>query len=238
MAARRKQSIHANIMAAPYIPTRDAEFSDWLDNFSTLLTASPATYGLVSGDATAVSAKNAAFQAAYSAAINPVTRTAVTIAVKDAARADAEEVVRPYAVSISLNSGVDVGDKAAIGVTVRSTTPTPIPPPTTTPAMALRQATPLEILIGYSDTSLPAGKAKPFGAIGIEVWQSVGVVAAVDPAQCNYVGTFTKSPLRLAYISADRGKVVTLFARWVTKSGSGGRAFTGPWSASLVTNVI
>jgi hypothetical protein len=225
-------------MATQYIPSRDADYATWSDNFSTLLTASPTTYGLIAGDATAVAAVNTAFQTAYVIAVNPATRTSVTIATKDAARAASEAVIRPYAVSISLNSGVDVGDKAAIGVTIRSTTPTPIPPPLTVPGLTLRLATPLQLTLGYVDTSLPDGKAKPFGAVGIEIWQSVGTVAATDPAQCSYVATFTKSPLKLDFTSLDRGKVVTLFGRWITRSGSNGRAFVGPWSASLVTNVI
>jgi hypothetical protein len=225
-------------MYTPYIPPRDADFSNWLLNFSTLLTAAPATYGLVAGDATAVAAQNTAFQAAYTAAINPATRTPVNIATKDAARADAEAVVRPYAVSISLNAGVDVGDKAAIGVTVRNTTPSPIPPPTTVPSLVLRSQTPLNILLGYTDASLPAGKAKPFGAIAIELWQSIGTTAAVDPDQTRFVGTYTKSPFTHAFLAADRGKVATFFARWVTRSGPAGRASVGPWSASLVTSVV
>ena len=45
-----------------YIPAKDALFATWLENFSTLLTAAPATYGLTAPDATAVDAVNTAFR--------------------------------------------------------------------------------------------------------------------------------------------------------------------------------
>ena len=50
---------------APYIPVKDADLANWLDNFSALITASPATYGLVAGDAVAIAAQVAAWDAAY-----------------------------------------------------------------------------------------------------------------------------------------------------------------------------
>ena len=36
---------------ASYIPSRDAELGQWWTNFSTLISGSPGTYGLVAGDA-------------------------------------------------------------------------------------------------------------------------------------------------------------------------------------------
>ena len=40
-------------MAGSYLPTREPELRDWVVNFSNLITAAPATYGLVAADATA-----------------------------------------------------------------------------------------------------------------------------------------------------------------------------------------
>ena len=44
----------------PYIPARNANLIAWAANFSTLITASPGTYGLLAGDATAIAAQNTA----------------------------------------------------------------------------------------------------------------------------------------------------------------------------------
>ena len=78
---------------APYIPAKDALFAAWLLNFSTLLTASPVTYGLTAPDAVTVAGVNGTFQAAYATATNPATRTSGAVAATDVARLDAEAIV-------------------------------------------------------------------------------------------------------------------------------------------------
>lgn len=225
-------------MATNYIPTSNADFANWLANFSTLLTASPTTYGLVTGDATAVAAQNTAFQSAYTAATDPTTRTSPTVAAMQTKRTQAEAVVRPLAVRISLNAGVTDLNKTAIGVTVRKTVPTPVPPPTTTPALSLQSGTHLNHQLRYYDTSTPTAKAKPVGSTGIEIWRNIGTTAATDPAQCSYYQTWTKSPNISTFLAGDVGKICTYYSRWVTRGGPGGTAQTGPWSASLVLAIM
>lgn len=224
--------------AAPYIPAKDADFDTWLNNFSTLLTAAPITYGLTAPDAVIVAAQYTAWHPAYLAAIDPSTRTPVTVAAKDSARVTAEQIVRPYAQQIAKNAAVAPGDKVAIGVNLPNTTPVPIPPPLTFPQMSLRSAEPFVHILQWQDSGLGTGKAKPFGAIGCELWRSVGTVPATDPAQASYYATFTKSPLRSTFDAAQVGKICTYFARWVTRSGAGGVAYTGPWSAPLTATVM
>lgn len=225
-------------MQTPYIPPPDADFNNWVNNFSTLLTAAPTTYGLVAGDATAVAAVVATWNTAYPAATNPATRTSVTVADKDAARLAAVNLIRPLAVSISLNGGVANMDKTAIGVTVRTTTPTPVPPPTTAPALSLESAIHNQQTLRYYDTATPDTKAKPPGATGIQVWRAVGVTPAVDPSQCGYLDTWTKSPNSVNYDGTTVGKIATFFARWTTRSGPGGATQYGPWSAPLSVAIV
>ena len=221
----------------PYLPPKDADFANWLTNFDTLLTANPTDFGLEIADAAAVAAVTTTWDAAYALAIDPPTRTVATVADKDAARASAEAVVRPFAVSISLNSGVTNTNKAAIGVTIPSTTPTPVPPPAAAPALSLQSAIALEQTLAYKDPGA-VGKAKPFGVVGCEIFRAVGVAAAVDPAVAVYNATVTKSPFKQGFAAEDQGKIVTYFARWTTRSGPDGVAQKGPWSAPLSLTVM
>jgi hypothetical protein len=216
-----------------YLPTKDAVFATWLANFDSLLTATPANYGLEAADATALAAANTKFQAAYLVAIEPTTRTAPAVAAKDAARSSAEAVVRPLAVTISRNAAVTEDHKTGIGVNVPAITGTPIPPPTDQPVLSLISATPLNMLMAYK-TSGAIGKSKPFGSIGTEIWRSVGLVAATSPLQTTFMGVHTKSPLRQKFTNAEQGQQVTFFARFVTRSGPQGQAQVGPWSTPLV----
>jgi len=225
-------------MQAPYIPAQDGAFDIWLQNFSTLLTAAPATYGLVAADATAVATEYTNWHAAYLTATDPGTRTSPTIADKIAARVSAEAVVRPYAVSISLNDGVTDMDKLNIGVNLSNPAPSPIPAPATSPALILVNATPLAHRLQYRDSAQPTSKKKPFGVVGIEIWRAVGVLPAISPGQCQFYELWTKSPNTTSFDSVDVMKIATYFARWATRSGPAGRAQTGPWSAPLSVVII
>lgn len=217
----------------PYIPAKNADFQSWLLNFSTLLTANPTNYGLVAGDATIVAGVYTTWHAAFLAGTNPATRTSVTVAAMQTARATATATVRLYAQAIAINAGVSDALKVGIGVNPRNPTRTPIPAPLTVPTLSLRFMTSLLAYLAYKDTSLPAGKQKPFGAIGMQLHASIGTAVAVDPDAGRNVATYTKSPFTLPYTDGDRGKVMTLWGRWVTKSGPAGVAQVGPWSTAL-----
>lgn len=215
------------------IPKKDSAFASWLSVFAAAIIENPATYGLTAGDATAIATVNTNFQAAYGVATDPATRTSPTIAAKDTARAAAEVLCRPYAVQISLNKDVTDEAKVAAGVTVRKTTPTPIPAPTVAPELAVQKAIPGVVTVAVKVPGT-VGKAKPTGAIGIELFRAVGTVAAVDPAQADYLGTVTKAPCRIDVAPSEVGKTITVFARYATRSGPGGASQTGPFSAPLV----
>lgn len=225
------------VMATTYIPTTDAGFSAWLLNFATLIAADPTDYGLVAGDATAISAQNTAFQASYALAIDPSTRTAPTIAAKDAAKASALAVVRPYAMTINANAAVTNEQRGDLGLTIRKTTPTPIPAPTAIVGLALVLLTPLTARIRTFNVETPTSKAKPYGAAMIEIFVAIGTTPAIDPAQASFVNAFSKSPLTLSFTSEQVGKVATVYARYATKGSYAGPSLKGPWSASLTFNV-
>lgn len=225
-------------MQTPYIPTRDADFDAWLSNFDTLLTASPVTYGLTAPSAVIVAGVTATWQTAYTAAINPATRTPVTIAAKDAARNAATSTVRPYAVSISRNSAVTNGDKTAIGVNLPNPSRTPVPPPLTVPGLALVSAIHFQHILSYRDTSTPTVKAKPPGVVGCEIRVTIQIGSATNPEAAVPLTVATKSPVANSFVSDNVGKTATYWARWVTRSGPGGQQQSGEWSAPLSVVVI
>lgn len=215
--------------SAPYIPAADGPFNAWLDNFSAELTLAPTTYGLIAGDAVIVAAGFTAWNNAWILATNPGTRTSATIAAKDAARASAETIVRPYAQRIRVNPAVTDMSRVTIGVTVAVFPPTPIPAPLTNPVLSLVRATPLVHVLAYADAETPLTKAKPYGAKFCQILQVIGIAPAVDPSVANFVGGFSKSPLQIQHEAGNRGKIATYFCRWQNGSGPGGVGATGPW---------
>lgn len=225
-------------MATNYIPASDSGFNTWANNFSALITAAPADYGLTAPDATAISTPVNAYMAAYALVIDPGTRTPTAIADKDAKKAAALAVVRPYAMQINARAATTDEQRSELGITIRKLVPTPVPAPVTAPILGLVSAIPLQALLTYQDPETPTSKAKPFGVTGVQLFVGVGTTPAIDPAQCSFSRIVTKSPFRVSFAPADAGKVATVFARYQTRSGVGGVSAVGPWSASLTFNVL
>lgn len=221
-----------------YIPARLADFALWLDNFATTIAVDPTDYGLLAGDSTAISAQNTAFQTAFGISSDPMTRTTATIATTNGARLAAEAVCRPYAMRINANQTVTDAQRVALGLTVRTVVPTPIPAPATSPALMLEAATPGRHTLQVRDSATPTSKRKPFGVVGLELWVAVGTVPAVSPAAGAFRQISTKTPFAVTHSNADAGKTATYFGRWVNRSGPSGIAAAGPWSAPLAVVIV
>jgi hypothetical protein len=232
------QKVPQNMAQPPYIPAQDGAFDAWFQNFSALITANPTTYGLVSGDATTIAASYTTWHAKFLAATNPATRTSPTVAAKTAQRGLSEQLLRPYAISISQNPAVTNLSKTAVGVNLPNTSRTPVPAPTTSPALSLASAIHNLQTLNYYDTSTPTTKAKPPGATGLELWQLIATTPGTDVSLADLYGMCTKSPVTIGTASGDVGKIATYWGRWATKSGPGGQYQVGPWSAPLSVAIV
>ena len=210
----------------PYIPAKDASLNSWSANFSTLITASPATYGLVSGDASAIATVVAEWAAAYALVVSPTTKTASTVSAKNIAKIALLATVRPYAQQISLNAGVSASNKTAVGVNPRTSVPTPITTPTTYPSLTINTALSLQHVVRYRDsTSSPSVKSKPYGVIGVQLYATASATAITDPTLLAYQQTAPKSPFLQSWPAGDVGMKAYYAARYVTRKG-----LFGPWS--------
>lgn len=217
----------------PYIPAKDAALNNWAQNFSSLITASPGTYGLTSGDATAIASVYSAWAAAYALVTSPSTKTPTAVQNKNADKVTLLATVRPYAQTISLNAGVSTGNKIALGVNPRTSTPTPITAPTTAPALTIVSTSTAGTILRFRDaTASPSVKAKPYGVVALQLYGNTSATAVTDPTTLTYIGQITKSPLTVALGSAAAGKTAYFAARWSTKKG-----LVGPWS-TIVNGIV
>ena len=215
-----------------YIPKKNAQFGLWLANIAGIIATSYAAYGVASGDAAALTSLNSTYQSALTAATEPTTRTAGTVAAANAARAAAESFVRPICQAIAVDPNITPEQKIAIGVNTRQSMPTPIPAPTTAPTLGIQSAIPGQVTL--KQTNPETGKAaKPFGATGLEIAAVVGTAFTADPSAAVSKGVFTKPILRLDLTPEQSGLKVSLFGRYTTRSGPGGKSQVGPWSAPL-----
>jgi hypothetical protein len=213
-------------MASSYIPTKDADFQAWLLNWTTLLTASPATYGVTAADAAAQAAQYTAWYAAYGLASNPSTKTKPTVAAKNAARVSASDTARPLAQTIANNLGVSNDDKLALGLNLKgSTGPTPIPQPTSYPIFAQVAGTPGEMTFKYVDSSDGVSRKKPTGVIGIVIFATASDTAITNPELLGFQNIETKQPFGLDTSFATAGHRVYMAGYYITRT-----QLKGPWS--------
>jgi len=221
-------------MATPYIPNRDSLFGPWLLNFSTLLTANPGLYGLVAADATAVAALNTSWIAAYALVTSSATKTAATVQAKNINRLTATATLRSYAQRIAINPGVLAANKIAIGVNARTNPPTPIAAPVTFPVISIPQLqTHSFTLYARDNLASPSVKAKPAGAIGMQLFQRVGGSGTPSVnAGDTLMGTVTKIPTTINTAPTNAGSTCFYAARWITRTG-----LVGPMSAQISTVV-
>ena len=215
-------------MAGPYIPTRDTDLNLWLNNFASLITADPPLYGLQASDAVTIQGLADDFDAALTLATDPSTRTTVTIAAKDAAKAAALPVIREYAQMIKANVGVTDEDKAALGLNLDDNTVTTIPPPASQPLIAIIGATPLQHTLRYSDANTPDSRSKPEGVDGMVLYRTIAATGQEDQTAGLFNQLVTRQPFASDFDPEDVGKVCTYFARWYNRKGE-----LGPWSTPI-----
>lgn len=215
-----------------YIPPTDAALAAWSDNFSAVLTAAPTDYGLVSGDAVAVAAVVDPWLIAYALVTSPTTKTKVTVAAKDAAKAAMLRVLRPYAVNIAGNPAVSDPDKVTIGVTVRITTRTrnAVGAIDAVPSHDTISNTQVEFRCVNPDT--PTTDARPLGAICWQLELQTDTAQNPDPPDWRNLSTLslTKKLYRLDVDGLPSTANYRYRARWLGRSLNGGAENTGPWS--------
>ena len=233
---------------APYIPARDSTLDNWSDNFQTLIAASPATYGLVAADATAITNAFTLWHAAYllggsagspPVPLNPSTFTRVTVADKNSQKIAMTGLLRSYAAQIRINPGVSNADKTALGLNLPNNSPSPIGAPTTFPLLNLVSAGPGSHTVRFADSTTPSLRKKPVGTVGMQLFRGVGTNPIVDVTLTSFLDQLTTQPYMSVFDVADRGKIATYFARWINRGrqAGGAAALVGPWSSPVSLTV-
>jgi hypothetical protein len=193
----------------------------WAANFSTLLTAAPMTYGQDAGTALNVAMVYATWSAAYALVTSPATKTASTVSAKNIARTSMLAIIRPVAQEISLSPGVTAGNKTAIGVNPRTSTPGPITPPGSNPVLSIAQALPLQHIVRYRDSiASPSVKSKPYGVIQCQIFGAASATPITDPTLLPLIAVSTKSPFLITWPSGDKGLNAYYVGRWIIRKGA------------------
>lgn len=219
-----------------YIPAKIADKIAWLVNCSAVLTAAPANYGLTAPEALVIDGLVDAAVAAYNISTNPALRTPVSVQTTETTTAAAVAACRSAAVTAQALPSTSP-QLVAAGFTVRSTTRTPQAPVTETCDIELVSIIPNEIILQARNPATPTSKKKPKGTGSVQFAMAIGTAVAVDPASATEYRFSQRNPARIQTDPSQRGKVLTVWARYQSKSGIGGLKVYGPFGVSLSVNL-
>lgn len=208
--------------SSDYIPSTDADFGTWLNNFITFADANTADLGLTKEELAPLKAAAKDWDTAYSANIAAQAAAKGTGATKTAARTGAEALARPLVQRLQTSGTVKDSHRQSLGINVRSTKRTAVGEPTTRPVATVDTSQRLQHTIAFVDELTPGNRAKPAGVSGCEVWVKIGGPAPTDPSELTYLATDTRTPYIAAFDGADGGKIAYYMLRWVNSRGERG----------------
>ncbi len=220
-------------MAADYIPGADGAFDAWQSNFVTYATANAAALGLDPlVDIPPVATAQTAWSTDYGA--NTAAQAAAQAArqAKSAASSAFEGVVRPLVGRLQASADVDDTERAALGITVPDTKPTPVGPPTTRPVVTVDTSQRLQHTIAFADETTLTSRAKPAGVRGAQIWVKIGDPPPTDPNELTFLATDTRTPYVTDFDGADANKVAHYMLRWESTRGD-----VGPWSETASATI-
>ena len=209
-----------------YLPEKEAEQIPWMQNFSTLTSAVPATYGLNAGQAAIVAAAVAAFVAAYPASTGS-SSSKNTRDIKNAAKARAEKTCRVYALQIRNNLAVSETAKVALDLFGPSRRSTFKKPPTLTP-ISFRNLSVTMTYASGNNKALPRESGyiqqiAPGGGIVFDPIEEADplcqVFVGTDPRRLRLFASPVRSPFTLVFTRPFRGGRIWFMGRWANDDG-------------------
>lgn len=215
-----------------YIPSKNANFVAYAIAFSAAITAAPTAYGTTSGNATALAALVTEVETQYGLLTDPATKTPVIVQNFKDARTAATVAIREIA-ALAQALPATPENLVTAGLPVRSTGRTPQSAVTAGVDLQIIAALPEQLKLQARNPDNPTSKKKPIGTGALQVAIAIGTTSAVDPAQATRQEYVTKTPFYIGTDTADRGKVITVFARWQSKGSINGVKVYGPWSLPI-----
>ncbi len=211
-----------------YLPATDGGLNDWASNFQqkTSAVADPTTIGLTAGEVSAYSSVFEVYTFAYAAAIDPATRGEATILAKNEAKKTLVALSRQLAMAVTNHAGITNSQRQAFGLTVRSDGRTPVPPPSTSPALDIESVQGWTVNIRLHNTEV-SGRSKPLGVTGAFVYTYVGETAPTDITAWHMEGTTSRTISKVVFPgSLEPGTKVWITAAWVNPTLQTGPACT------------
>jgi len=218
-----------------YMPRPDGDFAAWANHYYDAVEKWYSVQGFDPNELKALKEALSAWNAAFPAHVKAQAAAEGARQAKDAARAALEKEVRPVTNFVQGYPKTTNADRAEMGITVRDTSPTPAPAPSSRPLALVESGQRLTHQLRLVDESTPTRRRRPSGVQRAEVFLALtapGQPAPSDPREYRYIGSVTRGETTLSFESDKGGMQAHYLSRWVSTSGA-----TGPWSDTASATV-
>lgn len=218
-----------------YIPRPDGNFAAWANHYYDAVEKWYSVQGFDKDLLAALKKALDTWNAQYPAHVSAQQRAEAARQAKDQARAELEREIRPVTNFVQGYPKTTNADRAEMGITVRDTSPSPAPAPTSRPLALVESPARLTHQLRLVDESTPTRRARPAGVLGAEVWVKLvdaDQPAPTDPAALTFLTMTTKPSFRAEFKAGEGGKTAVYMARWVNTRGE-----KGPWSEITTATV-
>jgi hypothetical protein len=219
-------------MAKPYLPSRESELVVWMQNFAGQVTEDPARYGLTEAQGTQLGTLNTNFQQNYDLANHPQTRSPTNIEAKNVAKRELIAYTRQLVEVIQGQPSTTDTQRRTLGITVRDSDPTPVPPPEVAPRLDVVSVSGWLVSLRLHDGE-STRRAKPAGVKGATLFSYVGETPPSDIAAWKFEGSTTRTSTQVMFSNQlTPGTKVWLTAFWFNP-----RLESGPACAPVGTQI-
>jgi len=220
-------------MATRFPPGGEADLISSASNFDVKTTSAPTTFGLTAAQCTSFHSTLQSFITARTTAIDPLTRSPANIVAKDIAKASLVAAYRQLAGIVQRFPGTTNFIRSELGLPLRNTEPSPIPPPAFAPLIDVKSAVGRTLRVRLFDAASPTRRGKPAGVSGAAIFSFVGASAPAALSDWTFEGNTGRTTVEIAFPpTVVNGATVWVTAFWFNPRKQAGPA-ADPVSANL-----
>src|SRR5688572_1312662 len=210
-------------MGKSWLPLKDQDLRAFCEAFLATITPVPTTYGLAASDVTLLDGQVTDYSDKLAAAVEPSTRTRVSVAAKQMSRRTLMATMRNlYKKVIAANLADDKLE--ALGLPLRDVQPTPIPAPAMKPTINIVSRDENTVRVKFTDPTDPNRRGRPPGVDGVAIFSFIGDEAPTTEAGWKFEGNTTRMKIDVVFpASVTPGSKV-----WLTAFFFNPRAMSGP----------
>lgn len=218
-------------MAGDYIPHKDSTLVGYSNNFQNgIAGTNAAALGLSPSQSSNFASLNLAWTNSYAAIEAKGTRTPNLILTKNQCKKAMVSDLRTLAQIIQKNPAVTDQQRNLLGLTV-SSGPTPVPPPTSYPAIEIKSAIGRTITLKLHNSE--GTGARPAGAKSAQLYSFVGATPPDNQYEWNFEGNCTRQIVKCTVPnSVSNGAQIWFTGCWLNE-----RSQPGPNTPPVTCNI-